>query len=159
MKESMGTGRRQGKKHTVRIGERGTGNWKRKMRNRKKNRGRGIELVRGRLWMVTLIPKKLPLHSVVDTGGKFVTGVIDTGGKLSTGLTTTPVVNVNLREDVTTGVNNANGQLATGVVDTGMVHLDLRTSPRIFEKIQNTRDFGGKGFRKNLSKNIMIRSL
>jgi hypothetical protein len=60
--------------------------------------------------------------------------VIDTGGKFTTGLTTTPVANLNLREDVTTGVNNTNGKLATGVIDTRVVHLDLRTSLRIFEK-------------------------
>ncbi len=48
--------------------------------------------------------------SVVDTGGKFATGVNDTGGKFAT------------------GVNDASGKL---------VHLELRISPRIFEKIRN----------------------
>ncbi len=68
--------------------------------------------------------------------------VIDTGGKLSTGLTTTPVVNLNLKEDVTAGVKYTNGQLATGVVDS--LHLDLRTSPRIFEQNSKYQGLAGE---------------
>ncbi len=57
--------------------------------------------------------------SVVDTGGKFATGVNDVGGKLPP-VSTTPVV-----------------------------HLELRISPRIFENIRNglngiVRGLGGK---------------
>ncbi len=33
------------------------------------------------------------LASVVDTGGKFATGVNDTGGKFATGVSLTPVAN------------------------------------------------------------------
>jgi hypothetical protein len=39
--------------------------------------------------------------SVVDTGGKFATGVNETGGKFAA------------------GVNDTGGQFATGIVDTG----------------------------------------
>jgi hypothetical protein len=43
---------------------------------------------------------------VVDTGGKFATGVSDTGGKFAT------------------GINNTGGKFATGVVDTGGKQYD-----------------------------------
>ncbi len=59
---------------------------------------------------------------VVDTGGKFATGindgVVDTGGNLPP-VSLTPVANL------------------PPVPLTPVVHLDLRISPRIFEKIRN----------------------
>ncbi len=61
--------------------------------------------------------------SVVDTGGKFATGVNDTGGKFATGVNDTG-------SKFATGVNDTGGKFATGV-------LELRISPRIFEKIRN----------------------
>jgi hypothetical protein len=51
----------------------------------------------------------------------------------------TPVVNENLRKDVTTGVNDkgvvdSSCKFATSVVDAGGVYLGLEIYPRIFEK-------------------------
>jgi hypothetical protein len=53
---------------------------------------------------------------VVDTGGKFATGVNDTGGKFAA------------------DVNDTGGKLPP-VTTTPVVNLELRTSPRIFEKV------------------------
>jgi hypothetical protein len=71
--------------------------------------------------------------SVVDTGGKFATGVNDTGGKFATGVndaggklqpvSTTPVANCHRcqrrRWQIATGINDTGGKFATGVNDTG----------------------------------------
>ncbi len=51
----------------------------------------------------------------------------------------TPVVNENLRKDVTTGVNDkgvvdSSRKFATSVVDAGGVYLGLQISPRNFEQ-------------------------
>ncbi len=52
-----------------------------------------------------------PFASIVDTGGKFATGVNDTGGKFANG--------VNDKWQIATGINNTDGKFATGVNDTG----------------------------------------
>jgi hypothetical protein len=44
---------------------------------------------------------------VVDTGGKFATGVNDTGSKFAAGW------------QIATGINDTGGKFATGVIDTG----------------------------------------
>ncbi len=81
---------------------------------------------------------------VVDTGGKFATGVNDTGGKFAT------------------GVNDASGKLppvsTTPVANlppvstTPVVHLELRISPRISKTIRN----GPNGIFSGLGKLIHV---
>jgi hypothetical protein len=60
--------------------------------------------------------------SVVDTGGKFATGVNDTGGKLPP-VSTTPSANCHRYQrhsrQIATGINDTGGKFATGVNDTG----------------------------------------
>ncbi len=81
--------------------------------------------------------------SVVDTGGKFVSGIIDTGVANLLPVSTTQG---DLVEKFAAGVVDTGGNFAAGVIDTGgklaqvsltQVHLDLRVSPRIFKKIRN----------------------
>jgi hypothetical protein len=71
--------------------------------------------------------------SVVDTGGKFATGVNDTSSKFATGIndtggklppvSTTPAANCHRyqrhRRQIATGINDTGGKFATGVSDTG----------------------------------------
>ncbi len=60
--------------------------------------------------------------SVVDTGGKFATGVNDAGGKLPP-VSTTPAANCHRYQrhsrQIATGINDTSDKFATGVNDTG----------------------------------------
>ena len=94
----------------------------------------GVNNTGGKLPLVSTTPVANFATSspcVVDTGGKFATGVNDTGGKFSA------------------GVNDAGGKLPHKIIKifliedffhlppvstTPMANIELRISPRIFEK-------------------------
>ncbi len=122
--------------------------------------------------------------SVVDTGGKFATGVNDnnckftagvndTGGKLPP-VSTTPAANLRHRwptmglisgcRYLKVNLNSFFFSFATGVVET-VVNLELRISSRIFERIRNGPNgiFWGLGetdsWKKPKAKNLVTLSL
>jgi hypothetical protein len=76
--------------------------------------------------------------SVVDTGGKFATGVNDTGDKFATGVNDTdgklPPVSMTPASTTPASTTPASTTL---VSTTPVANLELRLSQRIYEKIRN----------------------
>ncbi len=60
----------------------------------------------------------------------FASGIVDTGGKFATGINNTS----GTAAKFAAGVPDTGGKFATGVFDTG----SLRTSPHIFKKFERT---------------------
>jgi hypothetical protein len=108
---------------------------------------------------------------------KFASGVVDTGGKFATGVvppvSLTPVANLSpvstaqgeLVAKFASGVVDTGGKFATGVVDIGGAPWLANISANFFEKIWNDptvifRGFGeGDSWKKPEAKNLVTLSL